>query len=161
MCFNKSIIHANSAIICEVCKNCSLFRANLRKLSSQEIVLSTTRRPWIGINSDVPNFDLAHLTSIDNKSLINEFILLSYPLSALIIDIFGWLIFEMSAADTFESWIFAFVMMISSGFPAESTQTCRFMPLILTYTPWFSCFHQCLFRILTVLNARFDYQWPQ
>ena len=102
---------------------------------SSEIILSTTQRPWIGINSDVPKFDLTHWISIDNKSLINEFILLLYPLSALIISILGKLIFvlEMSAAETFESWIFAFVMMISSGFPSESTEICRFMPLIFLF----------------------------
>ena len=53
----------------------------------------------------MPKFDLTHRISIDNKSLINEFILLLYPLSALTISILGKLIFvfEMSAAETFES----------------------------------------------------------
>ena len=39
----------------------------------------------------------------------------------------------MSAAETFESWIFALVMMISCGFPAESTEICLFMPLIFLF----------------------------
>ena len=116
---------------------------------------STTQRPWIGINSDVPKFDLTHWISIDNKSLINEFILI-------------YTHYQLWQFQYWENW-FLFWKWVR-----QKLLNHEYLPLwwwfqadfrlnlqkYAALCPWFSCFHQFLSLILTVLNVRFDCQWP-